>query len=215
MIEINAASDIVLRNKERPKRYSTTLGLLAHELGHVLYTGFLGSQVYANKMSSGAWHPRQPVLPSPKHTGNCADMMAFVTKDEYHVRAFFLEAHHIHNILEDGFVNAMMIDKYPGSLGVCLEELYVGIADILPTVPECMEREDDENGHVWRTISQLMISYVVCGIIKYDGVPKSDPRIRAVFDVMNELDHGAENISAEERWDIVNAIMAALHTHRA
>jgi len=78
--------------------------------------------------------------------------------------------------------------------------------EIQPTLTQAIEAEA-ENGHIWMSITQLMLCYVKFGELKYGEEPLSDERVQVVFSLLSELDRALTDPSAKERWNITNIIM--------
>ena len=65
-IHINAGHPLVTGTKGRRGRYQVLCGLFAHELGHLLYTDFLGLQTHQAALGEGRWHPATPEAATPQ-----------------------------------------------------------------------------------------------------------------------------------------------------
>ena len=116
-IWINAGHPFVTQKKTRLERYDMVCGLFAHELGHVLYTDFLAKQNYTNYFDSSRWYPEPPVLRSRDERMAEADIWDYCKAAPGHREAFLTLAHELNNILEDGYVDTKMRNRYPGLLG--------------------------------------------------------------------------------------------------
>lgn len=76
----------------------------------------------------------------------------------------------------------------------------------MPTVTQLIEAEDDD-GHIFESILQIMLSYVKYGEIKYGEEPLSDERIQTIFHLLPELDSAITNPSGKARWNVVNLVL--------
>lgn len=213
LIWINAGHSLIKRKKTRPERYEIVCGLFAHELGHLLYTDFLASQTYGNVLATGKWYPGTPPLQSWDEKANEADIWAYIKSDEKRMAAFLNMAHNITNILEDGYVDNKMQVRFPGKLGSCLRYMSSIQFDDMSTLSELIEREDEEGGHIWWTIMQLMCSYMLWGELKYGQEPLSDERVQLVFSMLNELDTALTDPSHKARLHITNVILVRCWKH--
>ena len=120
-ILINAGHPLITKNnKDRPNRYMMVTGAVAHELGHILYSDFLMLQTYAQRLDSLVWYPEKPVLHTADDRRNEADIWDYCKSDPKRKNAFVNMSLQINNILEDGFIESRMLDKYPGTLGASL-----------------------------------------------------------------------------------------------
>jgi len=206
LIWINAGHPLVTSKKTRTERYDMVCGLFAHELGHVLYTDFLVAQSYALCFSAGRWYPEEPLLRNRDEYNNAYDIMSYSKSEPKRMASLLQVAHRIANILEDGYVDYRMLNKYPGVLGHSLGAMRASQFDTLPTLTQTIENEND-SGHIWLSIMQLMASYVVFGELKYGDEPSSNERVQTVFSLLSELDRSQTDPSAKGRLNIVNIIM--------
>ena len=206
LIWINAGHPTVTAVKTRSGRYDIVCGLFTHELGHALYTDFLAAQSYGLCFQAYRWYPEEPPLRNRDERMNAADLLAYAKSDPKHMEALMKVAHSIANILEDGFIESRMLSRYPGVLGYNLDVMRSHQFEMLPTLTQAIEAES-ENGHIWMTIMQLMLSYVLFGELKYGEEPLSDERVQAIFSLLGELDRALTDPSAKERWNITNTIL--------
>ena len=206
LVWINAGHSIVTAKKTRTERYDMVCGLFAHELGHILYTDFLIAQSYALYFRDGRWYPEEPPLRNRDERMNADDLWVYALSDPKRMAALMRLAHNISNILEDGYVDSRILNRYPGVLGYSLDVLQVSQFQDQPTLTQLIESETC-NGHIWSSIMQLMLSYVMHGELKYGEEPLSDERVQIVFSLLGELDRALTDPSAKERWNITNIIM--------
>ncbi|MDR1704715.1 MAG: nitric oxide reductase activation protein NorD [Clostridiales bacterium] len=125
------------------------------------------------------------------------------------MNAFLRLAHGIENILEDGYIESKILNRYPGVLGHSLEASRAHQYETMSTLTQLIEGES-ENSHIWLSITSLILSYVKFGEIKYGDEPISDERLQAVFSLIAELDRALTDPSARERWNITNIIIIRL-----
>jgi len=206
IVWINAGHKSISVKKSREERYELIMGNFAHELGHILYTDFLIPALYAQYFKTERWYPEPPPLLTRDERMNEADIKHFCKDDEKRTALFLRLAFHLCNILEDGYVEGKMLNRYPGVLGSHLETMREEHFKNYHTLTQLSEYEAD-GGHIWLTMESLFLSYVLYGEIKYGDEPLSDKRIQTVFSLLNELDEAVTNPSAKERWNVVNIIM--------
>ena len=115
-------------------------------------------------------------------------------------------SHEILNVLEDGYIEQRMLMDYPGILGECLQAMRAGDFEAMPTISQIIESETEE-GHIWLTKLQIMLSYMKWGEIKYGDTPLTDPRIQATFSMLPELDRALTSRDAKERCRTANLIL--------
>ena len=109
-------------------------GLFAHELGHVLYTDFLSSQTHAAKTMDGGWYPERPVCAELSHRLNVDEIGEYRNQGSVYQTAFTRLSHHLHNVLEDGFIEEKMMNHFPGVLGANLKSLRESVWEETQTV---------------------------------------------------------------------------------
>jgi len=206
LIWINAGHSIVTAKKTRVDRYDIVCGLFAHELGHILYTDFLAGQSYAISIQSGRWFPAAPPMRNRDEHINEADIWVYAQTESNRMTSLIKMAHSIANILEDGYIESRMLNRYPGVLGHSLEAMREQQFNTQPTLTQAIESESN-GGHIWLTVLQTMLSYVKYGEIKYGEEPLTDERVQMVFSLLPVLDRALTETSAKERWNAVNIIL--------
>lgn len=205
-IWINAGHEHVTHFKTRPERYEQVCGMFTHELGHVLYTDFPGSQTYHNYLSVGNWYPEAPIQRTSYERYAAAEYLDFARQGDKRAEMLTHVTHDIMNILEDGYVEQRMLMDYPGILGDCLQSLRSAFYEEVMTVSELVESEE-EGGHIWLSILQILLSYMRWGKIKYGDTPLSDERIQVVFSLLPELDKALVSRDFRDRCRASNLIL--------
>jgi len=206
LIWINAGHKRITEKKTREERYELIIGVFTHELGHVLYTDFLSSAVYQQYFMTERWYPEPPPLSNRDDRMNEADIRFFCKDDEKKTALFLKLAFSMCNIIDDGYVEGKMLSRYPGVLGTNLAILRENHFEHMETLTQMIEYESD-GGHIWMTMESLFLSYAKFGEIKYGEEPLSDPRIKTVFSLLNEIDVAVTDPSCKERWNTTNIIM--------
>lgn len=206
-IAINTGNKLVTAIRGRENRYRLVCGLFAHELGHVLYTDFLASQTYSNSLLAYRWYPATPVLKTLDDRANEEALWQYAKADQRNLNTLLLIAHHISNVLEDGYVENRMLNNFPGSLGYALETFREVQFQQMPTVTDMIEQEESGERHIFDSIVQIMLAYAKYGVIKYGDEPKSDERVQVIFSLISDIDRALLTHSAKERLDVVNIIL--------
>lgn len=209
VIRINAGHPMVTKVRGRENRYQIVCGLFSHELGHVLYTDFLCSQSYFNALLDERWYPAAPDLSTAKDKLNERAVWEYVRADELNKKLFLKVAHDIWNVLEDGYIEHRFLNQFPGTLGYGLETLREREWKLMPDVTQMKEQEED-GGHIFQSILQVMLSYALFGEIKYGDEALTDERIQSVFSLITEIDQAVMVKSAKSRCDVVNTILVRL-----
>ena len=209
VIRINAGHPMVTQVRGRENRYQIICGLFSHELGHVLYTDFLCSQSYFNALIDERWYPATLDLKTAEENLNERAIWDYVRADELNKKLFLKVAHDIWNILEDGYIEHRFLNQFPGTLGYGLEILRERQWKLMPTVTQIKENEE-EGGHIFHSILQVMLSYTLFGEIKYGDEALTDERIQTVFGLITEIDQAVMVKSAKCRCNVVNTILVRL-----
>ncbi len=206
LVWINAGHPSVTRHKTRQTRYEQVCGMFAHELGHVLYTDFLGTQTYHNFQEVGKWHPEPPLLLNASDRCAEKEYLELLQNDPERRKALQYISHDILNVLEDGYIEQRMITDYPGILGANLQIRRDSSFEELPTVTQMAEREED-GSHIWLTILQSILAYMKWGQIKYGETPLTDERIQMVFSLLGDLDNALISQDFQVRCRTANTIL--------
>ena len=207
VVTINAGNKWITRHRKREERYEIICGLFTHELGHCLFTDFLTAQTYSNYLEAYQWYPEPPRLKRSEDVRSEKELWDYVREDRCHLEMLQLVAHHISNVLEDGYVESRMLAQFPGKLGYCLTTLRNQQWEEMPTVTQMIEQEEEGERHIFDSLLQMMLSYVKFGEIKYGEEPLSDERIQTIFGLLPEMDQALINSSGKDRWKVVNQIL--------
>ncbi len=207
VIIINCGNKFITKVKGRANRYQVICGFFAHELGHVLYTDFLGDQTHNNMLGQGKWFPEKPILKTNADIRNEAALWDYANDSEENMQAVRYIAAEISNVIEDGYIEDRMLLNFPGTLKYGLESLREIHFEQMPTVTQLIEEEDDNKRHLFESILQNILSYVKFGEIKYGDEPLSDVRIKTVFDLILDIDQALMSGVAKDRMIITNYIL--------
>lgn len=207
VIIINCGNKFITKVKGRANRYQVICGFFAHELGHVLYTDFLGDQTHNNMLGQGKWFPEKPILKTNADIRNEAALWDYANDSEENMQAVQYIAAEISNVIEDGYIEDRMLLNFPGTLKYGLESLREIHFEQMPTVTQLIEEEDDNKRHLFESILQNILSYVKFGEIKYGDEPLSDVRIKTVFDLILDIDQALMSGVAKDRMRITNYIL--------
>ena len=207
LVLINAGNPIITKHKSRPERYMFIMGLLTHELGHILFTDFVMMQTYILKFQAGNWYPEAPKLSMPTEKDYETELWNYLQQDDKKKQALVMMAHDIFNCLEDGYVESRMLYRYSGKLGMALNFIRDIQKEECPDLTQMLLEEKNGQRHTWHTIMQLILSYVLWGELNYGVEPLTDERVQMVFSLLPELDCAITEHDAKARWRAVNTIL--------
>ena len=206
-IRINCGNKFVTQTKGRENRYNIVAGLFAHELGHVLYTDFLGEQTHTNAFAGHYWYPATPILKISSDKMNERAIWDYIAADEKNLEMVQFIVRHINNIVEDGYIENRMLANFPGTLKYGLECVRKKHFESMDTVTQMIEYEDNGDAHICESILQIILSYAKFGEIKYGDEPLTDERIKIVFSLLSDIDRALLGTSSKERFDVTNTIL--------
>ena len=174
------------------------LGIAAHELSHIIYTGFPEFRKACEAMEAG----KIIYLPKSKArivTENLKKMEAALldTKDSTGKNVIIEMFHQFHNILEDGYIEDHFLNEYNGELAdaLCLarEFQFYNFPSLVKN------REETEGSPLWDKYHLLFLSYAKYGTF--------------VCDNLGEL-HCEEIDYMEKLFPTIDAYMAMPHGHQ-
>jgi Nitric oxide reductase activation protein len=211
-IVINAGNKSVTSQTGLENRYYMILGLFTHELGHLLYSDFLSRQTYMHKLQSSIWFPHPPKTDTSRMSRNEAEIFSFCSKEEKNKKAFIQIALDLQNRLEDGYIENRLLNRFPGKLGHALSFQRKSIFDEMHNLTQLKDLEEDES-HIYRTMSTLILSYAKFGMLKYGDEPLGDKRVQLLFSLLDDIDMAVTSNNPLERMDITNIIIVKLWPH--
>ena len=158
-IRKNCGNKFVTKTNGRENRYNIVAGLFAHELGHVLYTDFLGEQTHINAFAGHYWYPATPILKISSDKMNERAIWDYIAADEKNLEMVQFIVRHIQNIIEDGYIENRMLANFPGTLKYGLECVRKKHFESMDTVTQMIEYEDNGDAHICESILQIILSY--------------------------------------------------------
>ncbi len=207
VIAINAGHEFVTQCTGRQKRYQIICGFFTHELGHVLYTDFLGGQTWNKALGAGWWYPAAPHLSERGDCDNESDFWEYIKADPVQKDIVQHISKEIFNIIEDGYIENRMLLSFPGTLGYGLSQLRKSHFESIPTVTQLKEKEEAGTWHIFESLMQMLLCYIKFGEIKYGDEPYSDERIQIIFGLLGTLDSALQASSPKTRFDVVNRVL--------
>lgn len=207
VIWINTGHKFITEKRKREERYDLVTGLFAHELGHVFYTPFPMAQTHTNYFQRGKMYPEKLKHTTKQGRENERAMWNYCNDKPEKMEAMVTLLHHLHNVVEDGYIENKMLDRYPGVLGHGLKAMREVHFAKMKTLSELVEQEADGERHIWQSIQQVILSYMKWGEIKYGEEPMNDERLQAVFPLLPDLDLALTSDDPKDRFRVVNKII--------
>ena len=144
-----------MKHRGRQKRYIIVMALFAHELGHVLFTDFLAAQTYLRFLEHRKWFPDAPVLKETADNRRELALWDYAFADPGNLVLVQRVAAFVENTIEDGYVEARVLNQFTGVLGSSLYELRECQLEDMPTVEQMIEEEADGSRPTFSTISSV------------------------------------------------------------
>lgn len=160
-IHINACNVITWSFPSRRLRSRSLEGLVAHELGHLLFTDQRIWKTHLDRLRKGAFYPRMPAGLDSTHKIYMKEIQEAILDDTDTVPSMviFNVASALRNILEDGYVDRRYSYEFPGSpaRGIALNN--IRFAETVPEIEEMINRKYYDHS----IILNLLIQYVRVG----------------------------------------------------
>ena len=140
-ILVNTGNYITQSMPLRRLKAESIMGLLGHEIGHMLYTNFRVSEVYFNELNAGRLYPRfTEELPQAEEEA-ALELLTFLREGtKAQVLSALQAAKYLLNILEDAYIEARVCDRYKGNFaaGIILNNLR--FSEMIPPISEQVEK---------------------------------------------------------------------------
>jgi hypothetical protein len=207
-------------NLDRKTRYEMVVGLFAHELGHVLFTDFDAVPRHIEQLLQMEWYPAEPkVLSKWSGKENARKLEQWLHKsdddpaDWYIQRAFFQRfVQRLHNVLEDGHIEELILRKYSGKLGKCLEVMRGFQVREDFTVSTMLDMIADGEICACQMYLDMILMYAKYGIVNYGEATASTLCVQKLFSLIDAIDDAVNIYSADARCAGVNEILITLWT---
>lgn len=175
LICINTACSFVSEQESREEQHMAVLGLLYHEIGHLLFTDYPTARAWSYQLQRGKWFPKEPQGMNTVAGINLAKSMT----DPEFLQVFSCCADSVDNCLEDGYVEREISLMCPGTGKDALAVMNM----VLYETSEYLENDDPNNpkknvpGRDFLDVLHQVLLYCEFGEIKiaddYNG-PLSD-----------------------------------------
>ena len=140
-ILVNTGNYITQSMPLRRLKTESLMGLLGHEIGHMLYTNFRVSEVYFNELNAGRLYPRFTEELSQAEEEAALELLTFLREGtKAQVLSVLQAAKYLLNILEDAYIEARVCDRYKGNFaaGIILNNLR--FSEMIPPISEQVEK---------------------------------------------------------------------------
>lgn len=170
-IHINTGCDLVTAQEKREQKHLAALGLLYHEIGHVLFSDYPTMRAWVNQLRNAKWFPAEPDRINTTVSG--INLNAKL-QDKDFLNVLISCAKEINNCLEDGFIEREVSQLCPG-LG---RDAILTMNSVLYENAEVLENDDPNKerkpGQDFEAALNQILLYALFGEIKiadgYNGM---------------------------------------------
>lgn len=206
-IYINACNHITWSLPSRLLRSMSLEGFNAHECGHILFTDNRIWNTYLKRLEKGKFYPKMPDGLDSMQKLYARDILEAVVDDTDTVprQVIMSVAHALHNILEDGYVDARYSYEYPGSpaKGIALNNLR--FAETVPEISEMINRKYYDHSIVLNLLIQYVRVHEVNNLSGYSG-----EFIDKLYQYIPLIDECVYDDDARSRCEATNRILIDL-----
>ena len=118
-IFVNLNNTIVSKFSSLEEKYTVTLGLLAHEIGHLLFTDFEIGNKFEEALKQNTLYPNpKPDYLGPKGIASLNNPKLFQINPALLANFY----HNVSNIFEDAYIEKKMSENFPGSFKYCIQK---------------------------------------------------------------------------------------------
>lgn len=206
---VNAANKLTMSFPTRALRAESLVGLVGHEGGHILFSNFPMLDYYHRSIRGCRFYPHSPEDLTMNQMDALAEIQkAFEESDQAVIHALEMVSHHVINILEDIYIEAMMCHHFPGTfrIGILLNN-YRFIENM-----ESVQTELKRNDHEVSILLNLLIQYARSGDVNNpDGY--SGPLMDVLYECIPYVDESVYDDNPKARFDAANHILLILWPH--
>lgn len=207
VICINTASTFVSQQDTREEQHMAVLGLLYHEIGHVLFTDFPTGRAWSYQLEHGKWFPKEPSRLNTVSGINLTQSMA----DNEFLRVFSRCADSIANCLEDGYIEREVNLMCPGTGKDALATMNMVLYESSKTL-----EDDDPNapkpympGREFSEVLQQILLYCEFGEVKISE-KYTGPLLDIIYDSIEVIDDFKCERDPQKRHEGVNELLCIL-----
>ncbi len=201
-VMVNTGCTLLDNSLNRAERHYAILGLLYHEMGHLLFSDFPTHSAWISQMQKGMWFPTNPTGLSSTTGINLG--LALVSDEEYR-KVICICAHYIYNAIEDGYIERELAEMCPARGSQCLNTINTLLIETFLPLDEALQS-------VERTVFQALLSQILyySKFGEYELGGYTGELTGVLFDVIDILDDVAMVRDPQVRLSGVNEILCIL-----
>ena len=203
---VNAANSITQSFPTRKLRADSLVGMVGHEVGHILFTDFQMRNLYGTSLKAGRMYPAEPSDLTTKERIYLSELkQVYDDEDKTAVLALVKAALYVNNILEDIYIEARMTDAFPGvyRTGILLNGLRQ--VEQMPSI----QAQQEDGYHEYAIVINLLLQYCRSGDVNNLG-GYTGPYLNALYDCIPVIDSSIYEDDARERFTATNSIVIKL-----
>ena len=205
-IYINTANRLTDSFSSRKHKNLVNIGIIGHEVGHILFTDFHIAKRYDKYLQSGKLYPRKmtaKMFAATELRNNLKELEAVLDEAEPNkLRLLSNLAFHISNIIEDGYIERLMKLRFPGTVAIGIELKNIRQAEMSPSLKDMIDNDSADLS----IINNLLLQYAIHGNIEnQEGI--CNEYTAFLMDAVPVLDDALSNDNPKERLMCVNMML--------
>lgn len=205
LVHLNTGHELIMSLETREERHFAILGMLYHEIGHILFTDFPTAKAWVNQLERGKWFPAPPTQISSIDGINLQDAM---DKNEDNFNAILRNcAMDVSNCLEDAYIERELKEMYPGEAVGVLAELNTSLVNKSKSLEEML---NDGVNPFFAIINQILL-YAKFGEMDfgdYEGEIKD-----SLYEMIDVIDESCYQRDPQLRVKGVNELLCYLYPY--
>lgn len=205
-VSINTGNYITQGFSTKILKTTSILGLLAHEIGHILYSDFIMLSLYQNTMKAGSFYPQEPEHLTKKQEEDLEKIRQyFDSKNKEAIDTICMIASSIVNILEDVYIEERICNNYAGLFkeGILLNNLQ--LTENIVSIKKQLEQGINEIA----ILINLILSYARTGEINNLGDYEGS-LLDTFYECIPMIDNSIYEDDAKIRFQSANKILIIL-----
>lgn len=159
------------------KKWLLGKGLVLHEIGHILFTNFNDRANFQKAITADQWNWQRPIKAgvSPDFNEKLKEANAYLNISVHNRKQFMTAFYGFNNIIEDGYIEEMLMKSFKGDFVASLYELRDFQYEEFSTIERAM-KDGRSNFSIWHL---MMLSYAKFGLIKVqDNSTFTEPLVK-------------------------------------
>lgn len=202
-IYINAGNQITQSFPSRQLRYASLVGLLGHEVGHLLFTDFTLAGIYNAYLLGGRMYPCEPDNLSGEETAWMEEFREGLSSKEPVFQSLIRTVTGtLENILEDAYIENRICQEYPGAISYGIHLFNLRFLETVPSIQQQIARKYQP----YAIFTNLLLQYCLSGEVNNLGGYEGE-YLDSVTGCIPLVDGCIYDLDARTRYDAVNRIL--------